>query len=203
MARQVERRERTRAQLIEAAAGCFEAMGYAETSLNAVLQVAGVSKGALYHHFGSKTDLLEAVFADVSRQVLGRAAAASAGTVTAHQALSAALKAWLRAALEPRAGRILLEIGPGVLGFAKARDIELALSEGAMHALIERARTMGEADCADVTLTARLLNAAITEMALTALDRGHRAADLARFDDAIDTLIAALLPRPTQQLQIT
>ncbi len=193
MARQVERRERTRALLIEAAASCFETGGYAETSLAAVLLAAGVSKGALYHHFASKTELLEAVFEDVSQQVLAQAAAASGAAKTPRDAISGALKAWLRAVLDLRPRRILLEIGPGVLGFAKAREIELAQSEAAMHALISRAIASGEADCPDPDLAARLLNAAVTEMALTALDKEYDDAG-GRFEDAIDTLIKALLP---------
>lgn len=195
MARQVERRERTRALLIEAAVSCFETKGYAETSLEAVILAAGVSKGALYHHFTSKADLLEAVFAEVSQQVLSEAAKASGEAETAREAISRALKGWLRAVLKPRPCRILLEIGPGVLGFAKARQIELAQSEAAMQALIARAIANGEADCLDRDLAARLLNAAVTEMALTALDKGFDEIAIARFDNATDTLIEALLPQ--------
>ncbi len=195
LARQVERRERTRGLLIEAAASCFETKGYAETSLEAVLLEAGVSKGALYHHFASKTDLLEAVFAEVSQQVLSEAAKASGAAETAREAISCALKGWLRAVLKPRPCRILLEIGPGVLGFAKARQIELSQSEAAIHALIRHAIANGEADCPDQDLAVRLLNAAVTEMALTALDKGFDDIAIARFDYAIDILIEALLPR--------
>lgn len=194
MARQAERRDRTRALLIEAATNCFETLGYAETSLEKVLNLAGVSKGALYHHFASKTDLLEAVVGQASQNALARAATASAEANSPHEALSRALKMWLRVVLEPRPRRILLEIGPSILGFAKARRIELAQSEAGMLALIERAVATGQASCADVGLTARLLNAAVTELALTAIDERSDAAPLARFDDAIDTLIAALLP---------
>lgn len=194
MARQAERRDRTRALLIEAAADCFETLGYGGTSLENVLHSAGVSKGALYHHFASKSELLEAVFGQVSQQALARAAAASAVANSPREALSGALKMWLRVVLEPRPRRILLEIGPSILGFAKARRIELAQSEAGIHALIERAVATGQADCADVGLAARLLNAAVTELALTALDRGQDGAQLPMCDDAIDTLIAALLP---------
>lgn len=194
LARQAERRDRTRALLIEAATNCFETLGYGGTSLENVLNAAGVSKGALYHHFASKADLLEAVFGQVSQNALAWAAAASAVANSPHEALSRALKTWLRVVLEPRPRRILLEIGPSILGFAKARKIELAQSEAGMHALIERAVATGQADCADVGLAARLLNAAVTELALTALDRGQDSAQLSMFDDTIDTLIAALLP---------
>lgn len=195
MARQVERRERTRATLIDAAAGCFERMGFAETSLDAVLRAAGVSKGALYHYFGSKNDLLEAVFQGVSQQVLKEAGSASAACETPREALSHALKSWLRTALKPRPRRILLEIGPAILGFAKARKIELAQSEGVMLKLIKRVVANGDRTCANPLLTARLLNAAVTEMALNAMDQELDHTRLGEFDIAIDILIDALIPR--------
>lgn len=195
MARQVERRERTRLLLIEAATYCFETMGYAETSLDDVLLKAQASKGALYHHFPSKTDLLEAVFNDVSHTVIRQVASVSKAAATPREALSVALKAWLRAILEPRPRRILLDIGPGILGFSKARKIELAQSEAGMEMLINRIISGGEGVCTNVSLAARLLNAAVTEMALTALDQPDDGAQLDHFDDAIDTLIAALVPR--------
>jgi len=59
-----ERAERTRHLLIEAAATSFDAMGFAMTGLSEVTQLAGVSKGALYFHFGSKEQLAEAVMAE-------------------------------------------------------------------------------------------------------------------------------------------
>lgn len=194
MASQVERRERTRARLIEAAADCFEKSGYVETSIDAVLLKTGVSKGALYHHFVSKTALLEAVFIDQSNVVLAQAGRASTTIRNPREALLCALKTWLRAVLEPRPRRILLEIGPGVLGFYRAREIERAQSEASLRALIVRTMAQGEADCADIDLSTRLLNAGVTEMALTALDQDRGSPDFDRYDAAIDTLIAALIP---------
>lgn len=170
-------------------------MGYAETSLDDVLLKAEASKGALYHHFPSKTDLLEAVFNYVSHTVIRQVASVSKAAATPREALSGALKAWLRTILEPRPRRILLDIGPGILGFSKARKIELAQSEAGMEMLINRIISGGEGECTNVGLAARLLNAAVTEMALTALDQADDGAQLDQFDAAIDTLIAALIPR--------
>lgn len=52
------RAEETRARLLEAAADCFGQQGYDAASVSMVCRRAGVSKGAFYHHFSSKHDLL-------------------------------------------------------------------------------------------------------------------------------------------------
>ncbi|MFJ8040386.1 ScbR family autoregulator-binding transcription factor [Kitasatospora sp. NPDC096147] len=66
MARQ-ERAERTRKLLIRAAAASFDQVGFATTGLNDVTRPTGISKGALYFHFGSKELLAEAVIAESRR----------------------------------------------------------------------------------------------------------------------------------------
>jgi|SRR5436190_3026651 len=52
---------RTRSLLIEAAGQLFAAHGYDRTSVDAIIRQAGVSKGAFYHHFSSKEEVLDAV----------------------------------------------------------------------------------------------------------------------------------------------
>lgn len=53
--------DRTRTLLIEAAAQLFSTQGYDGTSVESIIAQAGVSKGAFYHHFSSKDELLDAV----------------------------------------------------------------------------------------------------------------------------------------------
>ena len=51
---QQERTEATTVALVEAARDLFAKDGFAATSLDAVVAKAGVTKGALYHHFSGK-----------------------------------------------------------------------------------------------------------------------------------------------------
>jgi AcrR family transcriptional regulator len=53
--------DRTRTSLVEAASRLFATRGYDATAVDAIVQEAGVSKGAFYHHFDSKDELLDAV----------------------------------------------------------------------------------------------------------------------------------------------
>ena len=193
MARQAERREATRAALVTAARKCFVEKGFDSTSTEAVLARAGVSKGALYHHFASKAELLAAVFEAVSRDTVARAQRAAGGAGSARAELTAALKAWLRAVLAPEPRRIILETGPAVLGFAQARRIEEAITQGPIARSIERAVEEGEAQCADIDLVARLLSAAVSELALTALERRLEGAQLGKLDVYIHAIVDALL----------
>jgi AcrR family transcriptional regulator len=50
-----------RAELIDCAQRLFLSQGYERTTINDVIQEAGLSKGAFYHHYRSKEDLLEAI----------------------------------------------------------------------------------------------------------------------------------------------
>lgn len=52
---------RTRTLLIDAASDLFAKQGYDRTSVDRVIKQAGVSKGAFYHHFSSKEEILDAV----------------------------------------------------------------------------------------------------------------------------------------------
>ena len=76
MATQVERRAQTRAKLLKAAGSVFARRGYHEATLDEIVARAGLSKGALYHHFSSKEDLFLALLADHLDRGLGEAAAA-------------------------------------------------------------------------------------------------------------------------------
>jgi AcrR family transcriptional regulator len=196
LARQAERTETTRSALIGAARACFMDEGFEGTSTEAILARAGVSKGALYHHFASKTELLAAVFEAVSLETLAKAQSAAAGATSSRAALRAGLKAWLRAVLAPEAYRIILETGPAVLGYARARKIEERITQAPTREALARAVELGEARCPDVDLVARLLNAAVAEMALTAVQRELKREQLQAFDPHIDAMINALLELP-------
>ncbi len=194
MASQSERREATRAALIAAARQCFLRQGFEATSTDAVLTAAGLSKGALYHHFQSKTDLMAAVFENVVRETAATAQQAAARPRSARKALGLALKAWVRAALSPEPRYFLLEAGPSVLGFNRARLIEETITQAPVRRSIERIVESGEGRCEDADLAARLLNAMASELALTAVRRGLDASGLGALDSCMDALIEALVP---------
>ena len=169
MANQADRRAATRAKLIHAAIHHFAEHGFEDTHTSAILEDAGVSRGAMYHHFPSKQALFEAVFLHVSETAIAAANEAGAGKASPLQALLAGCHGWLKAAEDKVVASILLEQGPQVLGWARARELEEASSLGLVKRGLFRAQHAGEIDAASIELTARLLNAALAEIALARL----------------------------------
>ena len=75
-----ERDERVRTRLLNAAVYVFDRKGYAGASVREVAELAGVTKPALYYHFGSKEGVLRAILDEATRQVSVIAARTTAGT---------------------------------------------------------------------------------------------------------------------------
>ena len=69
--------EERRAQIIEAALGCFSARGYHATTMDHLASASGLSKGSLYWHFDSKEDVFLALFDHIAQEVFGRFDAAA------------------------------------------------------------------------------------------------------------------------------
>src|SRR2546421_3949858 len=120
----VARGEATRGQLISIARRLFAERGYEDTSIEAVLREAGVSRGSLYHHFPGKEALFEAVAEDVETSVGEQTLAVARGAAGPVEALRAASLAWIRLAGDPVVQRILLIDAPSVLGWERWRAME-------------------------------------------------------------------------------
>jgi AcrR family transcriptional regulator len=111
----------TRDLLVAVARERFTEQGYAATSIEEIVQRAGVAKGALYHHFSGKDALFRAVYETVQAEVVSAvmAAAASAAVATAAQepwaGVRAGLSAFLDACLDPAFRRIVVLESASVL----------------------------------------------------------------------------------------
>jgi AcrR family transcriptional regulator len=66
---QAERAAGTREALTAAARQLFAAHGFADVALETIVRAAGVTRGALYHHFADKTELFAAVFEQVEGEL--------------------------------------------------------------------------------------------------------------------------------------
>ena len=67
--RRAEQREQTRHALVRESRRLFASLGYGSVGLAQIVAAAGVTKGALYHHFSGKRELFEAVFERVKREL--------------------------------------------------------------------------------------------------------------------------------------
>jgi AcrR family transcriptional regulator len=121
---QRERSETTVAALVAAARDLFANDGYAATSLDAVAGAAGVTKGALYHHFAGKRELFRAVYEHEQEQLVAAIRAAYAAETDPWDAFEAGCRAFIESSLDPGLQRITLLDAPGALGWDAIREIE-------------------------------------------------------------------------------
>jgi len=106
----------TRAKLIAAARKAFGTIGYADASMDDFTAAAGLTRGALYHHFGDKKGLFEAVVAEIDAEMNERICVVSAKAPNRWQGFVDESVAYIEMALEPEIQRIMLRDGPAVLG---------------------------------------------------------------------------------------
>jgi AcrR family transcriptional regulator len=70
MARIVKKAEERRTEILDAAQALFLSRGYDATTVNDLLNAVGISKGAFYHHFSAKEDVLQALVWRMAEQGL-------------------------------------------------------------------------------------------------------------------------------------
>ena len=161
--------------MIDAARRLFIKRDYGEVSTADVLREAGVSRGALYHHFPSKRELYREVWRDSERRLLERLAAAAAEARTPFEALAAGCRAYLdESATNREFQRIGLLQSRTVLGWEAWREGIRDLGLATMRGGIEAAMEAGELRKTDPEATAHLVMAALIEAGLliaTARDR--------------------------------
>lgn len=112
--------EETRGKLLATARESFRRAGYAGTSMDDLTAAAGLTRGALYHHFGDKQGLLAAVAAQIDAEMEARLQAISRDAPDAWTALRERCRAYLEMAADPEIRRIVLQDARAVLGHAGA-----------------------------------------------------------------------------------
>ena len=115
LATRSEKVEETKTRLVAAARQAFATQGYAAASMDDLTAEAGLTRGALYHNFGDKKGLLQAVIDQIDAEMLVRMRAAGEG-LPPWEAFVAEGVAYIEMSLEPEIQRIMLLDGPAVLG---------------------------------------------------------------------------------------
>jgi AcrR family transcriptional regulator len=156
----------TRDQLIEVATGLFAEHGYEGTSIEAVLAAAGVSRGALYHHFAGKDALFEAVLETMEGRILAEMAEAVRDAPDAISTLHAASLAWIDLAGDPVIQQVLLTDAPSVLGWKRMRAVGDQNALGAARATWAAVAAEGRLSPEFADPFAHMLLAALDEIAL-------------------------------------
>lgn len=162
---QQERRDTTRAALRSAARELFATKGFAAAGREEIVERAGVTRGALYHHFASKEHLFAAVFEEVEAEAMGRVAEASMAGTDPLDRLRRGAIAYLAIAAEPAVTRICLLDAPAVLSPEARRDVLDRHVVGLVQAALEECMDAGQVERQPVAPLARVLLAALMEAA--------------------------------------
>jgi AcrR family transcriptional regulator len=167
MATNPERSAATRGRLVGAARALFAGNGFAATGTEAILQRAGVQRGALYHHFADKAALFEAVCIALSEEALPIVEAAAARARDPLDALMFGSIAWIDFATRDDVRRILLVDAPNVLGWQRWDALDRQLSQQALHDALGHALSAGTIRFdAGPDLLATMVNGALGALAL-------------------------------------
>ncbi|HTY56295.1 MAG TPA: TetR/AcrR family transcriptional regulator [Candidatus Binataceae bacterium] len=119
-----EQSEITREAIIKAARKLFAARGYANTNTEDLVKKVGLTRGALYHHFGDKEGLFRAVVEDVRREISNQIVATIDQGDEPWDHLRRGCEAFLRACLARDVQRIFVLDCPSVLGWESEKDDE-------------------------------------------------------------------------------
>jgi AcrR family transcriptional regulator len=192
-----ERRQATLAKVLDAARALFVEHGIEATSTEAVRRAAGVSRGAMYHHFASRGDLIAAVYEREAAAAIDRAAQRIPARGSAIERLLAGCMAWLDEATVPDVARIVVQDGPAALGSDRARALEATYSLRPMVAILRSAQGDGELDVPDVELLARMLNGLLTESVIAIATSTDTARARRNVEYTLQSLLAGMqTPRP-------
>ena len=177
-----DRTEKTRAALMQAARSLFIDKGYGDTSTPEIVAAAGITRGALYHHFEDKRALFRAIVMDEALAVASAIEREAPAGLSPIDALLSGSAAYLDAMRAPGRTRLLLIEGPSVLGPAEMKKLDednaaRTLRSGLEAAIDERGLPLAA--------LADLLSAAFDRAAL-AIDAGE---DVQEYAAAIAVLI--------------
>src|SRR6266545_6317126 len=109
----------TQAAILRASRRLFGERGFAATTIDDVASAARVAKGAIYHHFATKEALFEAVFDQVSEELLAQVDRVARSEKDALAAMAKGTQAYFAACAKGTTGQIVLHDGPAVLGWER------------------------------------------------------------------------------------
>lgn len=191
---QAERSESTRTALIKAARGLFAERGYAGVGTEEIVRAAGVTRGALYHHFEGKRELFEAVYEQIEVELAERIAAGAlaANAASPLEAMRAGAEMFLQACTEPEAQRIVLLDGPAVLGWDRWREIAAEHGLGLIVVTLQAAVDAGAIEQQPVRPLAHILMGALDEAAMLVARAEDPEAMRVEVGRTLDSLLAGL-----------
>jgi len=164
--RQAERADATRRRLLGTARALFAERGYDATPIEEILARTGLSKGAFYHHFADKRELLDAVYEELEQELTAMLAGVGRDLPDPIARIDRGCQAFLDACMDPAVRRIALVDAPAVLGWQRWREIDVHHGFGLLLAGLRSAARAGRIPTDHLVERGHLLLAALMEGAL-------------------------------------
>ena len=189
---QADRSHATRAALLASGRALFAERGFAGTAREEIVERAGVTRGALHHHFGTKQDLFAAVFEELESELAARVAFAAMAGDDPRDQLRRGCHEFLDAALDPAVQRIVLLDAPAVLGWAAWRDVDARYGLGLVTEGLRAVFASGRGELPAVEPLGHLLLAALNEAAMLVAGAPDPVAARSEVGAIVDQLVDSL-----------
>lgn len=169
---QEERRAETRAALLSAARELFVRQGFSETGTPEIVAKAGVTRGALYHHFEDKTDLFRALATQEAQAIAALIEETTRDVDDPQRAMVVGTNAYFDAMAVPGRAKLLLSDASSVLGYSEA--LTLTKPEGSEGLRQGLRQAIPELNKADLDALTNVLSAAFDRAALEISEGAER-----------------------------
>jgi AcrR family transcriptional regulator len=188
---QAVRSARTRRALLDAARALFAEKGFAATGREEIAERAGVTRGALYHHFASKTDVAAAVVEELEGELVDLVVAAARQGSGVRDQLHRGCRAYMDACADPTMARILAD-APAVLGIEACRALDAVACAPLLAEVFAQAEAEGITVPGDPEVAAALLLGFLNEAAGLVAARPADGALRRRVGDTVDEFLTQL-----------
>jgi len=182
---------RTRGGLVEAGAAYFRDHPYDEVALEDVAAELGVTRGAIYHHFGSKRDffiaVVEKALADLRDQIVTAAGKAGSGW----KGVAAGCNVFLAAGADEKFRRIVLVDAPAVLGRETWTAIDDRTTGASLRAALDNLAAAGAVATEDVEALTVGISGAINELSLWVASQPSNRKALTRAQAIVSAMLTA------------
>jgi AcrR family transcriptional regulator len=189
-----EQSELTARRILATATDLFATRGFAAVGLEEVAAAAQVTRGAVYHHYGSKKGLFEAVAAAAQQQVADAVVAAAEGSPDPWIGLLAGCRAFLTASVADGNRRILLVDAPATLGWHTWREQDADASGRHLTEALAELAAAGRIVVRSAAGAAALLSGAMNEAALRIAAAADRDAELDALWPDLHRMLLGLRP---------
>lgn len=156
--------EQTRSNILRSAGQMCADTGYDHLSLEDVAAAASVTRGAVYHHFGSKKGLFLEIVRSELHAMGARVLSAAAGAPTLWEALVAGCRVFLRESQQRRYQQVILTDAPAVLGIATWNKLDYSYTTRSLVEILQELRDGHTITISDPVATAEALSDAMNQL---------------------------------------